>query len=149
MRGELITMMMMATIVGMGMTCQGAVNALLTRRIDHPLQAALFSFCVGTFTLIIVSACLRIPFPSISTIRTMPWYLWTGGLLGAIFVTTMTIVTPQLGSAVTISCVVTGQIVASMILDHYGALGLPVTPFSLQRLLGMVLLIVAVVLIRR
>jgi transporter family-2 protein len=58
-------------------------------------------------------------------------------------------VTYQLGAAALIGLLVTGQMIASITIDHFGWLGLPQRPIDFPRLIGVALLIGAVVLIRR
>jgi transporter family-2 protein len=43
---------------------------------------------------------------------------------------------------------VTGQMAAAMVMDHYGLLGLPVHHVNAQRILGVLLLLAGVTLIR-
>jgi len=148
MRGEVWLMMAVAMAGGAGMACQGAVNALLAKRLDHPLQSALVSFVVGTLALVAVAVVFRVGRPPTEPLASMPWYLWMGGLIGAVFVTAMVILTPRLGSSVTISCVIAGQVFASVLLDHFGLLGLPTIPIDGRRLLGVALLSAGVFLIR-
>jgi len=149
MRGEVLFMMLIAVLGGAMMASQGAINALLAKRLEHPLQSAVVSFAVGSVALVVVCLLMRVGTPAWSSLAEMPWYLWTGGLIGAVFVTAMIILTPRLGSSVTISCVIAGQIFASVILDHFGLLGLPTIRINAERIIGIVLLIAGVFLIRR
>lgn len=42
-----------------------------------------------------------------------------------------------------------GQMVAALIVDHYGAIGFPAQPVTVWRVIGVVLLVVGVLLIMR
>ena len=55
----------------------------------------------------------------------------------------------SVGVAVTLGLVVTGQMLGSVVLDHFGWLGLARQPVSLPRLMGIALIIGGVVLVRR
>ncbi|WP_163364446.1 DMT family transporter, partial [Escherichia coli] len=79
----------------------------------------------------------------------VPWWAWSGGALGALFIGLAIFLVPQLGAAPFIALLVTGQMMASLALDHYGVLGLPRHGVDLPRLLGMAFLVAGVVLIRR
>ena len=61
----------------------------------------------------------------------------------------VTILAPRLGVALTFVLVVAGQMMVSLIVDHYGLLGLPVKHINWQRLVGVALLVAGVLLIRR
>jgi transporter family-2 protein len=75
--------------------------------------------------------------------------LVTGGLLGAIYVVTAILVTPRLGAAALVAVTVTGQLVAALVMDHFGWLGLPLQPLSSARIVGAVLLMAGVLLMTR
>ena len=59
------------------------------------------------------------------------------------------ILVPKLGAALTFALIIAGQMVISVILDHFGLIGLPVKVLSAGRVIGIVLLVVGVVLIRK
>ncbi len=78
-----------------------------------------------------------------------PWWVWIGGFFGAFFVTAATILVPRIGATMLLSASIAGQMIVSLILDHYGLLGLPQRPVSLWRTLGVVLVVLGVVVIRK
>jgi transporter family-2 protein len=96
-----------------------------------------------------LAVMLREPIPASGVIERIPWWAWSGGLFGAIFIGISILVAYQLGAATLIALLVTGQMMASITMDHFGWLGLPQRPIDLPRLIGVCLLIGAVVLIRR
>jgi transporter family-2 protein len=94
-------------------------------------------------------AALRDPVPSVSLAARIPWWAWSGGLFGAIFIGLAILLVPQLGAATFIAMLVAGQMLASVAFDHFGLLGLAQRSVDFPRLLGVTLLIGGVVLIRR
>ena len=66
----------------------------------------------------------------------MPWWAWTGGLSGAVYGLAAVIFASQLGAATLTSLVVAGQLMASVIFDHFGWIGFDVHPAGLGRILG-------------
>ncbi len=90
----------------------------------------------------------KIPWLQILAAKNAPWYTFAGGLLGAFYVATVVLVLPRLGMALTFSLIVAGQIVISVIMDHFGLLGNPIREISLGKLIGLALLVVSVILIR-
>ncbi len=143
--------LMIALLAGAFMPLQAGVNAQLTRVVGHPVLAALVSFTVGTFVLFTYSLSLRSSWPTIGTLiaQPPPWWVWTGGLLGAFFVATAAALAPKLGAATFTSITVASQMIVSVLLDHYGLIGFQARPLNPWRALGATLLIVGVVLIRR
>lgn len=79
----------------------------------------------------------------------MSWWAWIGGLAGAVYGLTAILLAYRLGAATLMASVVTGQVVASVLLDHFGWLGFEVHSATVWRLLGAALMVVGVVLIAR
>ena len=78
----------------------------------------------------------------------VPWWVWTGGLLGTVYVLVSIVATAPLGAALMMASVVVGQTAASLVIDHFGWLGVDVHRLSPGRLVGAILLVVGVMLIR-
>lgn len=143
-----------SAIAGVLMPVQAGINAQLHREVGHPIGAAFVSFFVGTVALVVLYAILylgaRAPAPAFGKLVAAPWYLvYSGGLIGAFAVFTMLTLAPKLGASVLIASFLTGQMIASVALDHYGVLGYSEHPVNLWRLLGVGFLIAGVFLIRR
>ncbi|MEO8444681.1 MAG: DMT family transporter, partial [Gammaproteobacteria bacterium] len=110
---------------------------------------ALGNFLVGTAALLVYLVVLRVTWPSTGTLRAVPANQWLGGLLGATYVAASALLAPRLGSATLLALIVGGQLLMSLVLDHYGWIGFPAHSVSAWRLCGAVLLVAGVVLIVR
>jgi transporter family-2 protein len=147
-----IGIVLVAIIIGLLAGCllgtQPSVNGQLGRHLEHPLQASLISFASGTAILLLLSLFSG-NFPPVFTTspRDLPWWIWFGGAIGVVLVTTSLILVPRVGSLPWFAAVMTGQTVAALILDHYGLLGNPRAQASPLRLLGAGLLIAGVLVI--
>jgi len=144
----MLALLLLAVIAGALLPVQAGVNAQLRATLDHPLAATLVSFLVGTVALGLVVLGGRIPLQLGSGLGRAPWWHWTGGLLGAVYVALIIVLAPRLGAATLIAAVVAGQMVASLALDHWALVGFPLHPLSLQRALGALLVIGGVALVR-
>jgi transporter family-2 protein len=142
-------LILFAFVAGALLVVQAGVNGQLGLRLGQPMLATLASFAIGTVALILYVLAARTPWPEVRTLTRYPWWVWTGGLLGCIYVLATVVLAPRLGAAMFISLVVAGQMVASLLLDHFGLIGFPERPITAARLLGAILLAVGVVLIRR
>ena len=133
---------------GVMIAVQAPTNALLSTAGGSPVLAALISFVVGTLALFAawLASGNR---PAASAFAGLPWYAWIGGLYGAFFVGAAAFAAPRIGLASLVTIAITGQIVAALLLDHYGALGLPREPINLGRIAGALLVVGGVVLVRR
>jgi len=78
-----------------------------------------------------------------------PWYIWMGGLIGAIFVGYITWVNQQQGVALTFALVVAGQIFISLLVDHFGLFGSPIRTITLEKIVGAALIIGGIILIKK
>jgi transporter family-2 protein len=143
-------LLLFALVAGVCVPVQFSVNSQLRNFVGGTALTTAISFFIGTVAAIIVAAfILRESLPGIGTVSDVPWWVWTGGLLGALYVLASIILTPQLGAATTIGVVITGQMVASIVIDHFGLLRLPVHEISIPRLIGALLIIAGVALVQR
>lgn len=137
-----------ALLIGVSITLQSGVNAQLRLLFGNPFQAGFISFVVGTIVLGIYTLSLRLQWP-VSSFTKAPWWIWTGGLLGAYVVTLIILLAPRLGATMLIALIIAGQMITALILDHYGLLGFQLHPVRWERLVGVFLLLCGAVLIRK
>ncbi|MBD1371266.1 DMT family transporter [Hazenella sp. IB182357] len=130
-------------IGGICVAFQAGVNGALGRKIGT-VEGAFISFFVGAFTLLI--AMLVIGKGDVMRVFTVPKWQLLGGVLGSIYVVCMVIATPRIGVASAIVALIFGQVVASMIIDHFGLISGQAIPISGKRILGVLLLGVAMYL---
>lgn len=143
------TVAIVAVLVGGALTAlQGPTNARLAGAVNSPVNAALVSFAVGTVALMIVAAVLQSR-PDVAAARALPWTSWLGGLYGAVFVVAAAYAVPKLGVATTVTLMIAGQMLLSLVLDHFGFMGMPRQPVSPARIAGVMMLIGGVLLVRR
>jgi transporter family-2 protein len=133
---------------GASVTIQQVLNANLRTELGSPWWAAAVSYLVGLAATASIALLARGPGFAASFARTSPSLSWTGGLFGATFITIAILMVPRLGAATTLALMVLGQMAASVLLDHYGVLGLAQHPLSLLRLAGVACIILGVVLVR-
>jgi transporter family-2 protein len=145
----LLINMLAALAAGCVMAVQPAVNARLSNHCSQPLQASWISFAIGFAALSGILLILQIGFPQLSKLAAAPWWAWSGGLLGTYMVTVSLLVAPQLGATRWIALVLTGQILLSLVLDHFGFIGFAKQSFNGTRLLGVFLLLTGVLLVLR
>ncbi len=140
---------LVAVALGMLLTAQAGINSQLRVALGHPVVAATASFLVGTAGLLVAAVFARVQWPGIQQAATVPWWGWTGGLLGALYIAASVVLAPRLGAAVLIASIVAGQFVAALVLDHFGLLGFAKQAITPARAVGAVLLFAGVFLIQR
>jgi bacterial/archaeal transporter family-2 protein len=141
-------LVVLALAAGMCIPTQAGINARLSLWSHSPILAAAISFSVGTLVLIGYVLAARLALPPFGSLAEQPWWLWTGGLLGAFFVAVTIYLAPRLGATNMLAWVLAGQMLAALALDHFGLLGYPLHPLSLGRTAGVLLLVAGVLMIR-
>jgi len=139
----------MALAAGMLFPLQAGINSRLGTILGGPVAAALASFSVGATALLCFVLASRTPVDIQAGMTQTSWWHWLGGAIGAYIVVCMTFLAPRLGAGALIALLLTGQLVASLVLDHFGLFGYPVIPIDAKRLLGVALLAAGVILIRK
>lgn len=140
---------LLAIAAGAMMPTQAATNNKMAGIVGSPILSALISFFIGTLALVFYVLLSGTPFTSLAEVRNAPPIAWVGGLLGAFFVAATVALVPRLGVAMTFSLIIAGQMLVTLVLDHYGFLGVPVKEVSLARIGGILLITAGVILIRR
>jgi bacterial/archaeal transporter family-2 protein len=144
-----IFLMLFAFGAGMLQPVQAVINSQLAQRGATVLWASAISAAVSTVALAFCAIVIwRIPPPSLGFIASAPPVLWIGGVIGALIVGTMTALAPRLGATQMFICFLSGILTCSLVLDYFGALGLPYQAPSVGRGLAVVLIVVAAILIR-
>ena len=138
---------LLALFAGVATSAQAVINTQLRGRLADPMQAATVSFTVGTIICWLYCLCSRSPLPTLAALRGFPWWMWTGGALGAFYVWTSIVVTRQIGVAAMLGLLVAGQMLASLVIDHYGLFHSNVRPATLARIAGVGFVILGVCLV--
>ena len=107
---ELFTVLLLAFGIGIALVFQTAINAQLRIYLYSPLQAALFSFLVGTIVLAVLVFFQTTEKPSFNHLLGVPWYLWVGGCLGVYAISMSIYTAPKLGLLTLSGMIIFGQI---------------------------------------
>jgi bacterial/archaeal transporter family-2 protein len=134
-----------AGMVGGGflLALQPPINAALRGRVGT-FESALISFLVGTVVLAVIVAATRQG--DLLAFRGAPLWMLSGGLIGAVFVTVTLLAAPKLGVTALVVATLAGQVTAGVLIDTFGWFGIEPKPLEPRRLIGIVLVGVAVYL---
>ncbi len=138
-----------AFVIGLMVPLQAIINARLGKAVGGPTQSALISFTGGFLIFVLIGAFNYKNLPSLSTLSSTPPYLFTGGIIGSIFVLSAIMIVPKLGSTGMVALIVAGQLISSLIFDHFGLFSLPIKQINLFRIFGVILLFSGTALIIR
>jgi bacterial/archaeal transporter family-2 protein len=137
----------LTVVVGGLIALQPPVNAGLGRATGS-VAAAFVSFLVGTLILVALVAIVGQAEGLRSTFD-VEWYYLIGGALGVAYVYTVLVTVSTIGAGGVAAATITGQLTASVVIDRLGILGLEQQALSLERLLGVGLLLVGTYLVVR
>jgi bacterial/archaeal transporter family-2 protein len=140
---------LLAMLAGASVALQQVLNANLRGALNSAAWSGFVSYALGVVCMALLAFALRDPVPSVSIAARIPWWGWSGGLFGAIFIALGIVLVPQLGAAAFIAFLIAGQMIASVAFDHFAIAGLDHRPIDLPKALGIALLIGGVILIRR
>lgn len=138
----------MALVSGALLPIQGGINAKLGKAIVSPVHASFISFLVGAAALFSYLLITRQP-AQLTGLKTAPLWLWTGGIMGAFYVTVIILAFPRIGAPLTFGLVVAGQMITAVLLDHFGILVAASSHVNPWKLTGIALVIAGVIIIRK
>lgn len=139
----------LATVFAGGLIAmQAPINSTLGRSVGS-LPAASVSFAIGLAALVVITMLVGGGFGDLGEVRGLSWYYLTGGVLGAVYVTTALIAVRTLGAGGVTAATIAGQLSLSIVLDRLGVLGLDERALSWERILGVVLLAMGTFLVVR
>jgi transporter family-2 protein len=144
-----VLLLLLGALAGVSVVVQQTLNTNLRGLLNSAVWSGFMSYLVGLVCMTALAVALREPVPSLAFAGRIPWWAWSGGLFGAIFVGLGIFLMPQIGAATLFAVIVTGQMMASIAFDHFGLFGLAHRPVDLPRLMGVALLLGGVLLIRR
>jgi len=142
------TTAVLVVAAGAAVGAQAPVNATLGRSVGT-VQAAAISFAVGLTILCGIVVAFGGGFGGLRAVGDVPWWGFLGGAFGAAIVSVSIIGVRTLGATGVTAAVVAGQLTASVAIDALGLFGVERHPVSVQRVFGVVLLALGVLLVVR
>mgnify|MGYP001556536745 FL=1 len=106
-------------LAGMGLSIEAGLLGPLGEKIGH-IWATLGIFALGS---ILLTFGLIFSRPQLSLMFKKPRWLLAGGVLGPIYVVSLTVATPHIGVGLTMVGILFGQVATSLVIDHWGLLG--------------------------
>jgi len=138
---------MLAFFIGCFIPFQGIITANLSKKIEHPYGAAFINFTGGALLFSMALILSPIALPTYKKMSTIPWYLFTGGIIGSLFIFGALFALPKIGSSSFFGLVVLGQLLMTLIVDHYGIFNLPIHKIDSIRVIGVSFLVIGAFLI--
>jgi transporter family-2 protein len=138
----------LAFLSGAFLPIQAGMNSKLGKAVASPVHAALISFIIGLIGLVAYILVTR-QTVSWAGLKDAPGYVWIAGFLGAFYVTVIILAFPKLGPGLTFGLVIAGQMTLSILLEHFNILVAQQNSISYMKIVGIALVVIGVVIIRR
>ena len=136
-----------ACLIGAAFAAQPGINAAAAKTLGSPFPATVLSVAITLLASTIIMVIGRST-PSWEMVTQLPWWVVLGGLIGVLVVGGGAAIVPVTGAAIFFVCLIAGQLIGSVVLDHIGAFGLAVREVSGLRAVGVVLTFLGVVCVR-
>lgn len=135
-----VLMMILALCGGALLSIQSAINGQLGTQLGV-FKSAFLTFSTGA----LLTALLIFFFeqPHAVTLLAVPKWQLLGALLGVPYIVIMVIAVQRIGTGIATVAVIFGQLLMSMLIDHFGWLGNHAIPFSVNRLIAVICLAIA------
>lgn len=143
----MLVAIILSALAGGLIPVQTAVNSTLSGRLGAVLPASLVSFAIGTAGLGLATLLTGTAVPWAEVAATQPWWIWTGGVCGLIFLTLNIVLLPRIGAAATVVLPLVGQVLGGLVIDLAGAFDTVVRPLTLLRGLGGLLVVAGAALV--
>lgn len=140
---------LLVALGGAGLTIQMALNNRLRMATGSAVLTTIISVLVTLISLALVWASGATDRGSVPAFHSIPRWAWFGGVFAGYYLVASLIGIPKLGAAAVFSLVITGQMVAALILDSTGAFGVDRISPSAFRVIGTLLMLIGAVLIQK
>lgn len=127
----------------------GPMNNVLRVSLINPWLATLVSFGLIVPVFLVIAGVFVRPLPTAAGLMGMPWWAPLGGIVGSLAVVAGLLFIGTVGAATYAALTVTANLLTSVVIDHFGWLGVPPHPITPTRGIGAVLLVFGVILISR
>ena len=136
----------LALISGALMSIQGVFNTEVTKQTSLWVSTG-FVQLTAFFVCVIAWLCTGRENVALLT-EVRPWYLLTGGILGAFITITVVQSMGSLGPAQAVIIIVTSQVAVAYLIELIGLIGSSQASFSWRKILGLLIAIAGIVLFR-
>jgi transporter family-2 protein len=138
-----------ALLAGAANPFQSGANAALKSQLAQPVWATLWVYATGLLGVLLIQVFLRQPLPSLAQASTVSWWAWTGGLISIVATVIGLMLAQKLGSGIFTGVSLTASVIVSILLDHFGLIGMKPHTASPMRMLGGALMVCGVWLVAR
>lgn len=142
----ILLVIIIGVIGGVAVGIQSPLGSLIAQRMG-PMESVFILHFGGAFASGVVLLANR--GGALSQWQSLPWYTLIAGFLGLVVISAATYAIPRLGAGTSALLIVSGQMLISVVIDHFGLFGVMVRPIEPSRILGFVIVAVGIWLLVR
>lgn len=130
--------MLIGVVSGVAIGMQGPMATMISQKMG--LLESVFIVHLGGVVVSLFPLILLQSGGKLGEWRSLPWYVFLAGALGLIVFAAVTNLFPQIGATSTMMLIIVGQFIIGAVMDHFGWFEMTVRPFSLAKLVGLVIM---------
>jgi bacterial/archaeal transporter family-2 protein len=135
---------LLALLAGSALSFEGAIYGELGKTIGQ-IETSFYNFFMGS--IIMVLLWIFFGKGKLSYVQAAPKWTLLGGLLGVIYLTSIVVSVPFVGVGITMVAVIIGQLVMSMVIEHFGWLGSTKTKINREKIYAVISMMIALILV--
>ena len=143
---DILFLILLALLGGVAVTLQGQFMGIMDQSIGTR-ESVFITYASGGLIVTLLMLFLR--GGNLRVAASVPWYVFSAGLLGLLIVGTIGFTVPRLGLTSALTLVIAGQFLASILIEKFGWFGSAARPLEWPRLIGILLLLLGVWLTTR
>lgn len=140
--------MLLAFVIGSLIPLQLVFNSQLGTITRSPYSAGLVVMLVGLVAMGLLLLCTQTPLPTPKSLASAPFTAYLGGVIAALYIVAVILVSPHLGVGLTTALILCGQLAMALVLDHLGAFGNPQISLNPVRILGAIMMVAGILAIK-
>lgn len=131
---------LISILTGVVLSIMVVLNGDLGNAAGNYISSVIIHF-VGLIGIIILLVVTK---SKIKNLKGIPFYMFSGGLIGILTVLFTNISFTNLGVSLTVSLALLGQLVTSIVIDHFGYFDLEVNKFEKKKIIGLGIIILGI-----
>ncbi|KKY01252.1 membrane protein [Paraclostridium benzoelyticum] len=131
---------LISILTGVVLSIMVVLNGDLGNATGNYISSVIIHF-VGLIGIIILLVVTK---SKIKNLKGIPFYMFSGGLIGILTVLFTNISFTNLGVSLTVSLALLGQLVTSIVIDHFGYFDLVINKFEKKKIIGLGIIILGI-----
>ncbi len=136
----------LALVAGGLLAVQAGANAQLSKAVGSPFAATALQLSVGSLILLAIALATG-TLAALSLLPQVEWWHAIGGTASAFYVVSAILLFPRLGAVVSVGLFIAGQMLASLVLDMFGLVGIARTGLQAGAAFGTLVVLAGAALI--